>query len=228
MGITWSLNGNVITTSLERSVQTSVLAHTDPLQVSSTLAIVSVQRSDIGEVTCTAINPLLPGTPVTSNAATLTITGKGIGRIQVLLFMLILSTVQPFPPSITQQPNDVVTTNGGMTGFSCSAIGKPVPDITWSFGSTVLSPSPQVAITTSNGGGTSVLSLASIEEANVGTYTCTATNSEGTATSDTAQLQLASELPASQLSVSVQLAQWRVDPGGFFGLKRIPLLFIKQ
>lgn len=74
--ISWTLNGDTVVSSSTRVVQSSVLSHTSPQQVSSSLAIASVQRSDVGQVACIATNRLLPGTPVVSREATLAITGE--------------------------------------------------------------------------------------------------------------------------------------------------------
>lgn len=100
-------------------------------------------------------------------------------------------TVQPFPPSITGQPADAIAREGTATNFSCSSDGEPVPTIIWSFGGTRLVPSSLVDITSV--GGNSVLTLANVGSSSVGLYQCTASNSMGTATSNTAQLQIASE-----------------------------------
>ena len=76
VSITWTMNGNVVMATSTVIIQTSVLSHTSPQQVSSSLAIAAVRRSDAGQVACTATNPLLPGSPVTSTTATLTIRGN--------------------------------------------------------------------------------------------------------------------------------------------------------
>lgn len=73
--ITWRLNGNVIVTTSRTRIQTNILSHANPPQVSSTLVILAVQRSDEGQITCTATNPLLPTSSVVSREATLTIRG---------------------------------------------------------------------------------------------------------------------------------------------------------
>ena len=74
--ITWRLNGEEIAGSSRISFQSSVLGHTNPPQVSSSLVIRMVQRSDVGRVSCVATNQVLPGSPATSREAVLALTGK--------------------------------------------------------------------------------------------------------------------------------------------------------
>lgn len=84
--VSWRVNGDVILSSSDISIQTSVLSHTNPPQVSSSLGFRSVSRSDTGQITCTATNPLLPGSPVTSREATLAITGMlSWGRVYFVM-----------------------------------------------------------------------------------------------------------------------------------------------
>ena len=65
-------------TSSRISIRSSVLEHTNPPQVSSTLAVLSVQASDGGMYRCTATNSLLPSSPVLSQPAALTVRSKGV------------------------------------------------------------------------------------------------------------------------------------------------------
>lgn len=99
--------------------------------------------------------------------------------------------VQPFPPSITQHPADVITPDGGAANFTCSANGSPPPSFTWTLGGNTIAPSAGAAITSN--GDSSTLSLTSVRNTSAGVYQCTATNSQGTASSNTAQLQIASK-----------------------------------
>ena len=94
-------------------------------------------------------------------------------------------TGTPQPPSILQHPTDVILASAGLTAtFTCSASGEPTPTFTWTHNGTQL-PSPQGL------GGTSILNVTNVQIEDAGTYTCMAINSQGTAISDPAQLQLA-------------------------------------
>ena len=74
--ISWSLNGTAVLPSLRINIVSSVLLHTNPPQVTSTLTIAGAQRSsDMGTIRCVATNPLLLSSPANSTAATLSIRG---------------------------------------------------------------------------------------------------------------------------------------------------------
>lgn len=102
-----------------------------------------------------------------------------------------LSIAQPRPPSITQQPEDAVVAPGAMATFSCAASGEPLPSISWTRDEQPVVSSPQATII--GGGGTSSLTLTGVQSEVTGIYQCEAVNTEGTAVSDGAELQLASE-----------------------------------
>lgn len=104
-----------------------------------------------------------------------------------------LYSADPFPPSITRHPESTVVVEGQAASFTCGTNGEPTPVISWRQGNTLLSPSSQVTITVNNEEGSSVLTIANVRESNMGTYQCTASNSQGTVTSNMAQLQIASK-----------------------------------
>jgi hypothetical protein len=75
--ITWTHNNDIIVTSSRIFIQQSTFGHTNPPQVSSSLAIASAVASDSGSYACVASNPLLASsTDVTSSPATVTVRGK--------------------------------------------------------------------------------------------------------------------------------------------------------
>lgn len=74
--ITWTLNGNVVSPSSRILIRSSVLSHTAPPQVTSTLAIISMATSDAGMYRCVATNALFPGSAVQSQQATITVRGR--------------------------------------------------------------------------------------------------------------------------------------------------------
>ncbi len=80
---------------------------------------------------------------------------------------------------------------GSTATFSCGASGEPSPTFTWTKdGQTVVS-SSQTSIQGTTG--VSVLSVSGVDGGAVGTYRCVAVNTEGTAVSEGAELQLASK-----------------------------------
>ena len=81
--ITWTRNGNVVSPTFRILVQSSVLGHTAPPRVTSTLAITSVVTSDAGMYRCVATNVLFPGSDVQSQQATIAVRGE---RIRSKLF----------------------------------------------------------------------------------------------------------------------------------------------
>jgi hypothetical protein len=83
--ITWTHNNDIIVTSSRVFIQQSTFGHTNPPQVSSSLAIASAVASDSGSYACVASNPLLASsTDVTSSPATVTVRGKREYMIEML------------------------------------------------------------------------------------------------------------------------------------------------
>lgn len=86
----------------------------------------------------------------------------------------------------------LITSIGQSITLSCSALGEPSPTYTWTFnGATVLPASNVTIVSTAS---SSNLILLSVQIEHVGNYSCTAMNSEGSATSDSAALEIASRL----------------------------------
>ena len=136
-------------TSSRIFVRQSVLGHTDPPQVSSSLAITSIEAGDAGSYGCVARNPLLVST-ATSSLAAVTVRGKkkekldGKRSLYQCINILFLSPALPSPPTINQQPNDVIVVPGQSATFTCLISGEPLPIITWTRNNITLIPSTQV------------------------------------------------------------------------------------
>ena len=93
----------------------------------------------------------------------------------------------PSPPSILENPeNSIIASVGQTVTFTCSATGEPSPTISWTFNNVTL---PPVMFETNDG--VSVLTITDIQTTDIGIYRCTASNSQGSATSGSASLQLA-------------------------------------
>ena len=82
--------------------------------------------------------------------------------------------------------------SGTTASFTCSASGQPSPYFSWYRDDGLLTTEEEVSIVTS--GGRSTVSVAGVGEEEEGGYHCEAVNSLGTASSETAQLELACEL----------------------------------
>ena len=80
---------------------------------------------------------------------------------------------------------DQAENEGGNASFTCQATGKPVPTISWYFSGVLVNESDIVmySISMSSLNSTSTLTIINVESADVGTYTCHATNVISTDTS---------------------------------------------
>ena len=99
-------------------------------------------------------------------------------------------TAPPAAPSILQHPSDLIVAASQTATFTCVSSGEPPPTVAWTLDGVPLDPaSGQVSVQTS--GPTSVLLVADAQGEDEGSYRCVASNSEGEATSNAADLQLA-------------------------------------
>ena len=79
-------------------------------------------------------------------------------------------------PAITQSPQSVSIGVGASFTLSCSASGNPTPSFTWSKdGNTLANDGSHIVI---NGG---TVTVSNVVQSDVGTYTCVAANSVGSA-----------------------------------------------
>ena len=132
-----------------------------PLSESNALTLSSVQLSDAGSYSVTATNS---AGSVTSNAATLTITAVPV----------------EVAPSFTTQPVGRAINAGSTVVFSSFAAGTPTPTYQWRQNGTIISGATLPNLVLSGAGPSAA-----------GLYTCTATNSAGSATSNSATLSIA-------------------------------------
>nr|XP_023677754.1 vascular cell adhesion protein 1-like isoform X1 [Paramormyrops kingsleyae] len=131
-----------------------------PVSVSSTLLITPSRADDGAEYSCWAeldLGPEGPQPPLAMKSTPLNITVH-------------------YPPKIKVGQDNVTVSQGGTVSLSCSAEGKPPPQVQWSYRD-----AGNVRVTSSGGNSTAVITEAS--SANEGFYNCTATNRLG---SDTA------------------------------------------
>ncbi|XP_072560760.1 vascular cell adhesion protein 1-like isoform X2 [Paramormyrops kingsleyae] len=132
----------------------------EPVSVSSTLLITPSRADDGAEYSCGAelhLGPEGPQPPLAVKSTSLNITVH-------------------YPPVIKEGNVSVTIPQGGTVSLSCSAEGKPPPQVQWSYRD-----AGNVRVTSSGGNSTAVITEAS--SANEGVYNCTATNWLG---SDTA------------------------------------------
>jgi hypothetical protein len=132
-----------------------------PLSESNSLTLSSVQLSDSGSYSVIATNS---AGSATSSAATLTVT----------------AAPAEVTPSFTTQPVGRTINAGSTVVFSSLATGTPTPTYQWRRNGTIISGATLPNL---------VLSRADLSAA--GIYTCTATNSAGSATSNSATLSIA-------------------------------------
>lgn len=126
----------------------------------------------------------IAGTPTTQGTWTVTVkawekantTGNSVSATCVIT---ITAGTTTSPPSFTTQPQSASANIGGSATFTAAASGSPAPTYQWYFGGSALS-----------GQTASTLTLSNIQTTDAGSYTVLATNSAGTATSNTATLSV--------------------------------------
>lgn len=132
-----------------------------PLSESNALTLSSVQLADAGSYSVTATNS---AGSVTSNAATLTVTAEPVNVV----------------PSFTTQPVSRTINAGSTVVFSSLAAGTPNPTYQWRQNGTIIAGATLPNLVLSGAGASAA-----------GNYTCTATNSAGSVTSNAATLSIA-------------------------------------
>ncbi|XDV46077.1 hypothetical protein PO909_014036, partial [Leuciscus waleckii] len=82
------------------------------------------------------------------------------------------------PPTVTNPPEESITAARGDTvTFTCSAIGVPIPIITWRLNWGHIPANSRITMTNENGRGT--LTIRDVKEGDQGAYTCEAINAKG-------------------------------------------------
>ena len=90
-------------------------------------------------------------------------------------------------PVITSSITDVNEDERNLAIFICQAVGHPIPDISWYFNDVMISNSSKYMIVSKSLNTTTIentLTVYNITSADVGVYTCTATNDVGNDTSN--------------------------------------------
>ena len=90
-------------------------------------------------------------------------------------------------PVIISDINDVNEDESNLAIFICQAVGQPIPNISWYFNDVMISNSSKYMIVSNSLNTTTTentLTVYNITSADVGVYTCTATNVAGSDTSN--------------------------------------------
>ncbi|KAK7132379.1 hypothetical protein R3I93_018809 [Phoxinus phoxinus] len=82
------------------------------------------------------------------------------------------------PPTVTNPPEESITAvRGDTVTFTCSAIGVPIPIITWRLNWGHIPANSRITMASENGRGT--LTIRDVKEGDQGAYTCEAINAKG-------------------------------------------------
>ncbi|MCX6945172.1 MAG: immunoglobulin domain-containing protein, partial [Opitutales bacterium] len=125
----------------------------------------------------------IAGTPTAAGSTSVTVTawdglnGTGGNSAKITVTFNITGGAVSTAPAITTQPSSQAVTAGGTASFTVAASGSPTPTYQWAKGGVNIS-----------GATSATLALSNVQAADAGTYTATATNSAGTATSTGAVL----------------------------------------
>jgi len=98
--------------------------------------------------------------------------------VNIVVISLITFIGIEMAPTITEAPINTADTIGGSVTFTCTAVGIPLPTITWSSGSNnriVATSDTIIDFSTTQ----SVLTLSDLQDDDFERYTCTATNTIG-------------------------------------------------
>jgi len=137
-------------------------------QTGSSLTLTNVQAGDEGDYTCVATNSVSVATSTTAN---LTISATPIPNRA---------------PVFSLHPGSTTLTAGGTLNLTVAVSGTPTPTLQW-----LRNGSPLTGKTGST------LTVSNVQSADAGSYTCVATNSVATVTSNAATVTISSEVASS-------------------------------
>ena len=165
--ITWQKDGVAIVPSPSITVMMS--------GDMSTLTLSSVTSTDAGSYSCVASNA--QGS-ATSASATLTLESEYLSQPTLVQYLFYSHSVAGMAPRIQEPPQDITVSIGQMVQLSCSATGDPTPTIQWFLnGITELLSNADLTVTSI--GGSSNLTIHSIQASDAAIYECRAENSAG-------------------------------------------------
>ena len=132
------------------------------------------------------------GTPTASGSYTLSLTAwlNDNGTGDSLHYDYVVTVADSPAPVFTNQPSNVTAPSGGTALFSVTAVGTPSPTYQWKKNGAELA-----------GRTSSILTLSSLTSADGGSYTCVATNSVGSAESNSATLTVTGGVSPPSISV---------------------------
>ena len=106
----------------------------------------------------------------------------------LFIYIILLSSLNfTVSPVIISSITDVSDNENDLAIFICQAVGPPIPDISWYFNDVIISNSSKYMIVSKSLNTTTIentLTVYNITSADVGVYTCTATNDVGNDTSN--------------------------------------------
>jgi hypothetical protein len=150
-------------------------------------------------------NPVLSGTPTQAGDYVMQLQAYQLDNAQgyyssTFTYEIVVSGANAAPAFTTQPISETVLAGGSVT-FSVTASGYPVPTYQWNLGS--------LPVSGANG---ATLTISNADAANAGNYTCVATNSAGSVTSNVAILTISSV--SSPPGFTTQPAGQTVAAGG--------------
>ena len=104
----------------------------------------------------------------------------------IIILLLLLKSVAA-SPVIISNITDISDSESDLAIFVCQAVGQPIPNISWYFNDVMISNSSKYMIVSNSLNTTTTentLTVYNITSADVGVYTCTATNAVGSDTSN--------------------------------------------
>ena len=149
----------------------------------------------------------IAGTPTAAGSTSVTVTawdglnGTGGNSAKITVTFNITGGAVSTAPAITTQPSSQAVTAGGTASFTVAASGSPTPTYQWAKGGVNIS-----------GATSATLALSNVQAADAGTYTATATNSAGSATSTGAVLTVNAAAVAP--AITTQPSSQAVTAGG--------------